>query len=198
MKLPLHKLIFLIALAAVMFLSACKSSGGLIGPADETVEAGEIVKEANADLTEIAKLYNANESKRDELKKAMEAGNAEEVRRICRDVVDAINEGASLGKSALDKIDKAREMNINEDYSEYLRLKWEALNKQLEAFEQYRQAARKLRDEYDPKDTQARSIVEAEFKQRNDNYIKLTEKARDYSSQARELAKEVTQRELEK
>jgi hypothetical protein len=88
-------------------------------------------------------------------------------------------------------------MNINEDYAEYLRLKWEALNKQLEAFEQYRQAARKLRDSYDPKNTQVRDTVAAEFKDRSENYQKLMEKARDHSSQANELAKEVLRRKTD-
>ena len=35
-------------------------------------------------------------------------------------------------------------MNVNDDYKEYLRLKEMALAKQVEAFEQYRQAARAL------------------------------------------------------
>jgi hypothetical protein len=175
-------------------LSACKSSGGIIGPSDQTAEAGAIIEDANKDLKEIRKLYDRHEDKREDLKKAMAASDGPAVRQICREIVDTINEGTNLGKNALDKIDKAREMNINEDYAEYLRLKWEALNKQLEAFEEYRQAARKLRDEYDPKDTQARAVVEADFKQRSEKFQKLMEKGRDHSSEANELAKEVLRR----
>lgn len=174
--------------------SACKSSAGLIGPVDETAEAANIIMEANKDLKAIKVLYEKNEGKREELKKAMTADDAEAVRKIADDVVYIINDGAALGKSALDKIDKARELNVNEDYAEYLRLKWEALNKQLEAFEQYRQAARKLRDNYDPKNTQARDAVKADFETRSENFQKLMEKARDYSSQANELAKDVMRR----
>lgn len=187
-------------LAAVMLsaaLAGCKSSGGIIGPADETAEAAEIVRSANQDLKQIKVLYDKNENKREEIKQAMAADDAAAVQKISDDVVYLINDGAVLAKSALDKIDKAREMNINEDYAEYLRFKWEALNKQLEAFEQYRQAARKLRDGYDPKNTQARDAVATEFKERSENYQKLMEKARDNSSQANELAKEVMQRKAE-
>ena len=192
MRIRRRDAIFILFLATA--ISACKSSAGLIGPADETAEAAEIIRSANADLKEIKKLYEANENKRDEIKKAIEADDTDTVRKLSDEVAYLIHDGAALGKSALDKIDRAREMNINEDYAEYLRLKWEALNKQLEAFEHYRQAARKLRDSYDPKNSQAKGAVEAEFKERVENYQKLMEKARDYSSQANELYKEVIQR----
>ena len=188
---------FLLVLLLAAGISACKSSGGLIGPSDETAEAAEIVKSANADLKQIKVLYEKNEGKRQEIKDAMAADDAATVRKLSDEVVYLINDGAALGKSALDKIDQARGLNINEDYAEYLRLKWEALNKQLEAFEQYRQAARKLRDNYDPKNDQVRTAVATEFEQRSENYRKLMEKARDHSSQANELAKEVLRRKTD-
>ena len=86
-------------------------------------------------------------------------------------------------------------MNINDDYKEYLRLKEESLKRQMEAFENYRQAARSLRDNYDPKNTQQRDKVKDEFKTRSENYRQMMEKARDFSSNANELAKSVLQRE---
>lgn len=184
-------------LGLVVLLAACKSSGGLIAPADETADAAAIVVEANKDLKGIKVLYEKNEGKREELKKAMQAEDAAAVRKISDDVVYIINDGAALGKSALEKIDKARELNVNSDYAEYLRLKWEALNKQLEAFEEYRQAARKLRDSYDPKNEAVRATVTAEFKERSEAFQKLMEKARDYSSEANELAKEVQRQKVD-
>jgi hypothetical protein len=197
MKFSPRKTILFLMLISGLGLAACKSSTGLIGPSDETEEAKNFVISANADLKKIKILYEDNENKREEIKQAMAAGDAATVRKLSDEVVYLINDGATLGKSALDKIDQARAMNINEDYAEYLRLKWEALNKQLEAFEQYRQAARKLRDNYDPKNTQVRDAVDAEFKERSENYQKLMEKARDHSSLANELAKEVLQRKTE-
>lgn len=191
-----RRLLILATLLAAS-LAACKSSGGLIGPSDETADAAAIVVDANKDLKAIKVLYEKHEDKREELKKAMQAEDAAAVRKIADDVVYIINDGAGLGKSALDKIDKARELNINEDYAEYLRLKWEALNKQLEAFEEYRQVARKLRDNYDPKNDSVRATVTAEFKERSEAFQKLMEKARDYSSQANELAKDAQRRQSE-
>lgn len=67
--------------------------------------------------------------------------------------------------------------------------------KQMEAFEQYRQAARTLRDNYDPKNAQQRDKVKADFTTRSENYQKIMEKARDYSNQANELYKDALRRQ---
>lgn len=187
-------LILAAVLLSAAWVTACKSSADLLGPSDETAEAAAIIVEANKDLRSIKVVYKKNEGKREELKQAMKADDAPAVRKISGEVVDAINDGAAAGKAALDKIDQARDLNINEDYAEYLRLKWEALNKQLEAFEEYRQAARKLRDNYDPKNAQARDTVIADFEARSENFQKLMEKARDFSSEANERAKDAQKR----
>src|SRR5688572_19237814 len=127
MKFSPRKTILFLMLISGLGFAACKSSAGLIGPSDETEEAKNFIISANADLKKIKILYEDNENKREEIKQAMAAGDAATVRKLSDEVVYLINDGATLGKSALDKIDQAREMNINEDYAEYLRLKWEAL-----------------------------------------------------------------------
>ncbi len=164
---------------------------------DETVEAGKLVAEANQDLTKIKTLYKDNEDKREELKKALEANDAEKVKKISDDVVYLINDGTNFGKGAIEKLEKAQEMQINEDYRDYLQLKQKCLEKQLEAFENYRQAARSLRDNYDPKNKQSRENVKEEFKNRSENYRKIMETARDYSNQANILAKEKSKKKIE-
>ena len=112
-----------------------------LGPADETDDAGRIVAEANVDLKKIKVLYDENEDKRQQLKTALEANNTAEVKKISDSVVQIINEGFNSGKDAVEKIQQAEDMKINDDYKEYLGLKESALLKQMEAFEQYRQAA---------------------------------------------------------
>jgi hypothetical protein len=102
-----------------------------------------------------------------------------------------------FAKAAIDKIQRAQDMNVNADYKEYLRLKESALSKQVEAFEQYRQAARALRDNYDPKNDQLRAKVKTEFEERSDKYRELMEKARDYSSEANELAKDALRKQAQ-
>ncbi len=186
------------SIALVLTLSSCTRSGGgisILNPLDETSEAALIVDDANKDLTKIKVLYQQNEGKREDLKAAMEKNDAETAKKIADEVLYLINDGTAYGKSAVEKIQKAQEMQINDDYREYLRLKEEALKRQLEAFENYRQAARILRDSYDPKDAKMREKVKEEFKTRSDNYRKLMEDARDYSSRANELAKEAVKRQ---
>lgn len=189
-----------ILLISLLALSACKSSGRTDTPtsifsSDETAEAAKIVASANDDLTKIKVLYKDNEGKREDLKKAMEADNAEQVKKIADDVVYLINDGFDNAQSAIDKIEKAQEMQVNEDYREYLRLKEESLKRELEAFENYRQAARTLRDNYDPKNAAMRDKVKEDFKNRVENYRKLMEEARDYSHQANELAKDALRKQ---
>ena len=197
-------IIAVIILAVVSGFSGCKSSGrgggGIFGPKDDMEEAARLVAEANQELRKIKDLYNENEGyqdkpgKRQQLKKALEENNAEQVKKISDDVVYLINDGMDYARAAIEKLQKAQDLNINPDYKEYLRLKEMALTKQVEAFEQYRQAARSLRDNYDPKNDKMRAKVKEEFDQRSDNYRALMEKARDYSSQANEIARDAIRR----
>ena len=187
-------------LAATTLSGACKSSGrsdtgGILGSSDETEEAAKLVASANEDLTKIKVLYKENEGKREDLKKAIEANDAAQVKKISDDVVYLINDGFDNAKSGIDKIEKAQEMNINDDYREYLRLKEESLKRELEAFENYRQAARTLRDNYDPRNAAQRDKVKADFTTRVENYRKIMEEARDFSSRANEIAKDAIRRQ---
>lgn len=193
-------ILFISLMISVASSLSCKS---LFGPVDETAEAALLVQEANQDLTKIKKLYNENEGddenigKRAQLKKALETNDAEQVKKISDDVNYLIVDGMNYARAAIEKIQRAQDMNVNADYKEYLRLKEMALSKQIEAFEQYRQAARALRDNYDPKNEQLRVRVKTEFDERSDKYRELMEKARDYSSEANELAKDALRKQAQ-
>ena len=193
-----YKLLERVSLITIVLVIA--SSCGLVGPKDETADAAKLVQEANKDLTKIKELYNENEGddekegKRSLLKKALEANDAEQVKKISDDVNYIIVDGMNYARSAIEKIQQAQDMEINPDYKEYLRLKEAALQKQVDAFEQYRQAARALRDNYDPKNEALRARVKTEFDERSDKYRELMEQARDHSSQANELAKDAIRR----
>ncbi len=193
-------LITIAVLAVVAFGSpSCKRSGGggidILGTSDQTTDAVNLVASANEDLTKIKVLYDANENKREDLKKAMASNDTATAKKIADDVVYLINDGAANGNSAVEKIQKAQELQINDDYREYLRLKEESLKRELEAFENYRMAAKLLRDSFDPKNTGAREKVKVEFKTRSENYRKIMEAARDYSNRANELAKDALRRQ---
>ena len=199
MRENLDKYISILLLSATCFFYAtCKSSGvgpiDILGSTDDTAEAAKIVAEANQDLIKIKVLYEQNEGKREDLKAAMEKNDTVAAKKIADDVVYLINDGVAFGNTAVEKLQKAQEMQINDDYREYLRLKEESLKLELEAFENYRMAARSLRDNYDPKNAAMRDKVKLEFKTRSDNYRTIMEKARDYSKRANELAKEAVKK----
>ncbi len=199
-SLPPRSIVLCLFICAMAIFAGCTSSGksgglDILGPADETAAAGAIVQQANEELTKIKVLYKKNEGKREEIKKAMAADDANAVRKIADDVVYLINDGADFGKTAVEKIQQAQEMNVNDDYKEYLRLKEEALKRQLEAFDNYREAARVLRDNYDPKNSALRDKVKAVFEERTENYKKIMEDARDFSNRANELAKETLRKQ---
>lgn len=197
MRLVANSLVVAALLAAVSCRSSRTGEFEILGPTDATAEAAKLVAEANQDLQKIKRIYKDNEGKREEIKKALETNNADEVKKLSNEIVYIINDGFDFGRNAVDKIAQAEEMKINDDYREYLRLKEEALKKQMEAFEEYRQAARTLRDNYDPKNTQLRDKVKEEFKARSENYARIMEKARELSNQANELAKEALRRQQE-
>lgn len=197
----LRNLSFCLALTLALFSFSCqktaKKSGGFDVPgfSDETADAGQMIVEANEDLTKIKILYKQNENKGEELKNALESDDAEQVRKISDEVVDLINDGTDAGKSAIKKIQAAQEMEINEDYRKYLSLKEESLTKQLEAFANYQQAAIALRDNYDPKNKLLREKIKEEFKRRSENYRIIMDKAKEYSARANEIAKESSKKQ---
>ena len=196
----LPKTICVIAFLAAALVTGCKrsSTGGIdILAKDETADGGAIVADANEDLKKIKVLYDQNLDKREELKKALETNDAEKVKKISNEIVDLINDGTNNANSAIEKIQKAQELEINDDYRTYLQLKEASIKKELDAFENYRKAARSLRDNYDPKNTTLRDKVKEEFKTRSENYQKIMEGARDDSSKANELAKDVLKRQQE-
>lgn len=192
--------ILLAAFAAACFVASCKSSANsqgssIFGTGDQTAQAAELVAQANQDLTKIKILYDQNEGKRLEIKKAMEANDTETAKRIANEVEKLINDGATYANDAIDKLQKAQEMEINDDYREYLRLKEQSLKLEADAFDNYRQAAKVLNENFDPKDTAKRDKVKVDFKEFSDKYLDTMERARDYSYRANELAKEVAERE---
>ena len=189
-----YVLIVLAFLSLGVLLSSCSKgvseSSDWLEFSDDTTAAAQLVSEANEDLNKIKVKYKENEVKREELKDAMKSNDSVKVKSVSDDLVYLINDGMALGESAIEKISKAQEMSINSDFKQYLQLKELSLRKQMDAFENYRQAARVLRDDYNPKDEKQRETVKAEFAKRDDNFHKIMDEAKEYSKQAIKLAKE--------
>lgn len=198
---PLFKILCAsVSLWLIFFSIACQKSGSsessgldVFGLTDQTAEAGAIIQDANEDLKKIRKMYKENQSKINELKMAMNDRKIDEVKKIADDLVYIINDGFVLGESAVAKIEKAEEMNTNEKYKEYLQLKKASLKKQLDAFEFRRQAAQLLRDAFGNKDKLEIEKAKAGFKDKEENFQKYMEIARELSGEANQLAKETLQ-----
>lgn len=191
--------IFLVALTLTFALSACRKnetaeSFDILDFSDDTTGAAELVAEANENLNKIKVMYKQNEVHREELVGAMSEKDVEKVKKITDDLVYTINDGMRLGEEAVEKIGKARQKNINADFKEYLSLKEESLEKQLEAFENLRQAVRILRDSFgtnDPKQIERGKNV---FREKDENFVKTMAAAKEISKKANELAKESSKR----
>lgn len=184
----------------IFFSIACQKSDSsqssgidVFGLTDETPEAAAIVQDANDDLKKIRKMYKENQSKIEELKTAMQDKKIDEAKKIADELVYIINDGFVLGESAISKIEKAEALNTNDKYKEYLQLKKGSLKKQLDAFEFRRQAAQLLRDAFGNKDKLEIEKAKADFREKEENFQKYMEIAREMSGEANQLAKETLQ-----
>lgn len=180
---------------SLVFMFACKKGedSSLLDLTDDTDKAVELIDSANKDLQDIKKLYKANENQVEDLKIAMKNKNVEEAKKISNDAVYAINDGVALGTKAAEKIEKARNLDVNDTFKEYLELKETSLRKLMEAFELRRQIALSLRNGYNPEDTKQRDIISAEFKEKDEQFKKLEKEAQDASRKANQLAKDAAQ-----
>ncbi len=157
---------------------------------DDTTKAAELVADANEDLNKIKIMYKKNEVQLEELKSAMTEKNVEKVKTITADLVGIINDGASLGEKALEKIERAEAMDTNTDFKDYLNLKAQSLQKQLDAFEHRRQAARLLRESFGANNPAAIEKARNGFKEQEETAQKTLVEAQEISKKANALAKE--------
>ncbi len=182
-----------------LFFSACQKNDATDGSevfdfSGDTTKAADLVLSANEDLNKIKIIYKKNEAQLEELKTAIGNKNIPEVKKIAENLAYVINDGASLGQSALEKIEQAEAMNISQDFKDYLSLKAESLRKQLEAFEHRRQAAILLRDSFGTNDPAAIAKAQGGFKQQEEIAQKILDEAQAVSKKANELAKESAKR----
>lgn len=185
---------FALLLAVSFAFSACGKTETAEGFdtlifSDDTTAAAELVQSANEDLNKIKVMYKKNEVQREELIAAINEKNIEKVKTITDDLVNAINEGTILGESAVKKIGEAERMDINPEFKEYLGLKEESLQKQLEAFENRRQAARILRDSFGTADPSAVEKAIISFKEKEATCLQILETSKEINKKANDYAK---------
>lgn len=199
MKRNFFKILLLILSLALCACSSSEDSNDGIGSYfDQTQESANLVQEANNQLRQIKQLFQKNAGWLEELKTAMNNKDEKKVKEISNELVYQINDGTKLGEEAVEKIERASAMNVNEDFKSYLNLKADSLRKYAEAFEERRQLAILLRDQYDPKNAEKRDFVLEEFKRKEENFKRIIKEAQEVSERANELAKEASQKEAKK
>ncbi len=171
-------------------LNACKSGGGSgIFEKDDTEEAINLIGDANLNLKRIRILYRDNKSKIGDLKAALKLRDAKKVRKLADDLSFTISYGHSFAESARENIEKAQELNINDDWKEYLRLKESSLEKQVEAFEFRQKSAKLFHDKFGSDDKLQMAKAAEIFKGNERKFAKLMEDAGKLSKEADDLAK---------
>lgn len=186
-----------ILLVLTIFALGCagsdSNSGGILGSlgiTDETEKAAELVNKANDDLREIRKIQKSNEGKLDDLKEAMSARDTAAAQKILDELIVAVGDGIALGETANAKIGEATEKKTNDKFNEYLRLKEEALQKQIEAFKFRLQVAKDLRAKFGATSAEESEKAKANFVRQEESFDKLWDAANDLNDRANHLARE--------
>ena len=191
------KKLLVIILFIILAFGACRKSEssssndfGIFNP-DKKNEAAEIIKSANEDLKKVRKIYKENQNRVDEeLIPAMNDKNVEKAKEIATDLVKQINSGLEAADDAVKKIKEAENMDINDTYKEYLRLKREALEMQIEAFELRRQVAQLLSQSFGGNDSAKITKAQSIFKDKEIQFHDLMEKGKGRSEEANQIYKD--------
>lgn len=184
-------LLLFLVLAACKKSNSSQSSGLNLLSSDDTKEVIDIITEANNELKKVKTIYKANQNRVDEeLIPAMTAQDIVKAKSITDDFVVQINEGLVAADEAVKKIEKAENMDINDTYKEYLRLKREALQKQIAAFELRHNVAKLLRDSLGSNDTAKITQAQSEFKANEVKFHDLMEEGKGFSEEANQVFKD--------
>lgn len=189
-------LIFIFSMLFCFAFSACKNGETDSGnpsvfdfSSDDTEKAIVLIQEANDELKRIKILYNENETALKGLREASKNQDISRIKEISNGLVYVINDGFIFADSAKSKIDEAQQLNINPQFKDYLGLKEDSLDLQIEAFKFLHEAARLLRDSAGSQNKEEMEKAKIVFKEKDDNFKKKMEEAALKSQQADELAK---------
>jgi len=141
-------------------------------------------------LREIRQIQKENLGKLEDLRDAMALRDTPRVQKILDELINAIQDGIALGETAASKIDDATDKKTNEKFNEYLRLKQQALAKQIEAFKFRLSVAKTLRAKFGSNNAAEIEQAKIEFQQQEANFQKLWSAAEDLNDRANRLARE--------
>lgn len=153
-------------------------------------KAVKLIMNANDELKRIKILYTENREKLEELKAATKNQDLPKVKEVSNDLVYTINDGFIFADSARSKIEEAQNLNINQEFKDYLALKEESLDKQVEAFKFLHEAARVMRDSFGSGDKEKIEAARQNFLEKEKSFQAKMEEARKVSEQGDALYKE--------
>ena len=198
MKNKSKKLLLLLFIALLCGFSCGKNTGESGNDDDSSIfdftsdrdKAVVLITDANGELKRIKILYTENREKLNELKDATKAQDLPKVKEISNDLVYTINDGFIFADSARSKIEEAQNLEINQEFKDYLALKEESLDKQVEAFRFLHEAARVMRDSFGSGNKEAIESARLNFLEKEKSFQAKMEEARKVSEQGDELYKE--------
>lgn len=198
MKLYKSKLLLLLIIAVLCGFSCGKNTGesdndddtGFFDFTSDRDKAVGLITDANGELKRIKILYTENREKLNELKEATKAQDLPKVKEVSNDLVYTINDGFIFADSARSKIEEAQSLNVNQEFKDYLALKEESLDKQVEAFKFLHEAARVMRDSFGSGDKEKIEAARQNFLEKEKSFQAKMEEARKVSDQGDELYKE--------
>jgi hypothetical protein len=185
----------LLVLSATVFclgLTNCGSEssdggddGGIFDLRDDTDIAVELIHEANRNLKSIRALYNQNNPKVEELKKALNDKDIEKVRKLTDEISLVIIDGYVLAENAKEKIDKAKNLSdISDEFRQYLELKAESLDLQIKAFNYRRDSATLFHEEFGTEDTSKLDAAKSKFVENEKKFAEYINEAKKRNDQA--------------
>ncbi|REJ76356.1 MAG: hypothetical protein DWQ47_12170 [Acidobacteria bacterium] len=185
---PLAALLVSIFLAgACDFGSGRSRSGQELGPDEDRREAAQLIEDANHNITSIKTLYRDNEDKITELKAALDKKDVKRVKELSEDLRLVLIDGYHFADSVKSKIDDALKLNINPTWKQYLRLKRESIQLQIDAFDYREKTAELFRDKLGSEDPAMLKLAAETFKKNEDEFNKNMAEAERISKEADEL-----------
>ena len=184
-------LLLLSALVFCLGLTNCGSEGkdgedgGMFDLRDDTDLAVDMIHEANRNLKSIRALYNQNNPKVEELKKALNDKDIEKVKKLTDEISLVIIDGYVLAESAKEKIDRAKNLgDISDEFRDYLELKSESLDLQIKAFNYRRDSAKLFGNEFGTEDSSKLDAAKAQFIENEKKFAEHINEAKKRNDQA--------------
>lgn len=186
---------FVLTVGCLQYLTSCNlvgrgTGGEELGSSSERRKAFELINDANTNIKSIKVLYRENNAKISELETALKEGNLKKVKRLADELSLAINDGYILAESVMDKIEKARSLNINITWKRYLDLKEESLKLQIRAFDYRRDSAKLFRDKIGSEDKATLKLARDTFSRNEEAFKKHMADAQKVSKEADEVRRE--------